>query len=134
MEVKNCRECGRLFNYVSGTRLCPACKDKLEQKFFEVRDYIYANKNATVSQISEDNEVSVQQIKQWIREERLFFSDDSLVGIECENCGTTIKTGRFCEKCKKKMANNIESVYKKEQPADMRKEQRDRAKMRFLDN
>ena len=26
MEVKNCKECGRLFNYMGGAPLCDGCK------------------------------------------------------------------------------------------------------------
>ena len=31
MEVMNCRNCKRLFNYITGPMICPACKDKLEK-------------------------------------------------------------------------------------------------------
>ena len=43
MEVKNCKNCGRLFNYIGGAykSLCPACIDRLEEKFQEVKKYIY---------------------------------------------------------------------------------------------
>ena len=71
MEVKNCKECGRLFNYMGGAPLCDGCRKKLEQKFQEVKQYLDENPNASVNQVSEDNDVSVKQIKQWIREERL---------------------------------------------------------------
>ena len=37
MEVKNCKECGRLFNYMGGAPLCDGCRKKLEQKFQEVK-------------------------------------------------------------------------------------------------
>ena len=41
MEVKNCKNCGRLYNYIGGVyRLCPECMRKLEEKFQEVKDYI----------------------------------------------------------------------------------------------
>lgn len=55
------------------------------------------NPNTPIQVVSEDNDVSVKQIKQWVREERLVFSEDSPLGLECEGCGTIIKTGRFCE-------------------------------------
>ena len=32
MNVRNCRNCGRLFNYIAGAPVCPACKDELEKK------------------------------------------------------------------------------------------------------
>ena len=35
MEVKNCKECGRLFNYMGGAPLCDGCRKKLEQKPLE---------------------------------------------------------------------------------------------------
>lgn len=97
MDVRNCKGCGRLFNYYGGVPLCKACKDKLEEKFQEVKEYLRQNPNTPIQVVSEDNNVSVKQIKQWVREERLVFSEDSPLGLECEGCGTIIKTGRFCE-------------------------------------
>lgn len=135
MDVRNCKECGRLFNYMSGQRLCPACREKLEEKFQDVKRYIEEHKTAQLQEISEENDVSIQQIRQWVREERLTFTDDSIVGIECESCGTTIKTGRFCDSCKKQMANSLgNAIKKKEEVPVSRREARDRAKMRFLDS
>lgn len=45
MEVMNCRNCKRLFNYITGPMICPACKDKLEKKFGEVKQFIRENPN-----------------------------------------------------------------------------------------
>lgn len=104
MEVRNCRSCGRLFNYLSGPNICPVCREEVEKKFGAVKDYIRENPSSNISEIAEANEVSVNQIKQWIREERLQFADDSPIGIECEVCGTTIKTGKYCQACKEKLA------------------------------
>lgn len=132
MDVRNCKDCGRLFNYVSGPRLCGACRQKLEEKFGEVKEYIRDNPSASISQISEEMNVSTQQIRQWIREERLIFSEDSVVTIDCEKCGAQIRTGRYCEKCKSQMAHNLDSLYKKEQPV-IQKTIRDRDRMRYLD-
>lgn len=113
MDVRNCRSCGRLFNYLSGPDICPACKDINEKKFHNVKDYIRENPRASIQEISDENEVTTSQIRQWIREERLQFSDDSMVGIECEKCGNMIRTGRFCESCKNAMANALsESIAK----------------------
>ena len=38
MNIRNCRECGRIFNYLTGAVLCPVCRDKLEEKFQEVKE------------------------------------------------------------------------------------------------
>lgn len=135
MEVKNCRGCGRLFNYVSGGYfLCAACMEELEQKFIKVKKYIRENPKATMQQISEENEVTTQQIQRWIREDRLAFSDDSPIGIDCEACGCTIKSGRFCNMCKDVMMKNLNSMYKRTEKKPTRQDPRDRARMRYLDN
>lgn len=107
MEVKACRSCKRLFNYVTGPVRCPACTEALEKKFQKVKAYIWDHRNASLQEISEANDVSVSQLRQWVREERLSFSDDSPVGMECEICGATIKTGRFCNNCKGKLNENL---------------------------
>ena len=133
MDVKNCRDCGRLFNYISGARLCSACRQKLEDKFIEVRTYVRDNPSVSIASVSEEMEVTVQQIHQWIREERLVFSEDSLVTIDCENCGAPIRTGRLCNKCKSNVAQGLDNLYKKEEPKIQRKE-RERERMRFLDD
>ena len=113
MDVRNCRNCGNLFNYLSGPDICPSCRDKAEKRFQDVKEYIRNNPGATIQQISEDNEVSTNQIRQWVREERLQFADDSPVGIECEKCGKQIRTGRFCQSCKDNMASALTEGFKR---------------------
>jgi methionyl-tRNA synthetase len=133
MEVRTCRSCGRLFNYITGPSRCPACSDALEKKFQEVKSYIWEHKTATLQEISEENDVSPNQLRQWVREERLTFSDDSPVGLECENCGATIKTGRFCQECKNKLGNSLNSVIPKHQEEAPKKVEGDhKNKMRYL--
>ena len=133
MEIKNCRECTRLFNYIGGVRLCPACKEKLEEKFMEVKRFVEDNKNVSVQTVSEEMGVSVNQINQWVREERLIFAEGSVAMIYCDSCGTAIRTGRFCESCKRTMANSFGSMYQK--PAQKEPQKLNRAKenkMRYL--
>lgn len=133
MEVRNCKGCGRLFNYMGGVPLCAACMKLLEEKFQDTKTYIRENPQASIQQVSEECEVSIQQIKRWIREERLAFSDESQVGIECESCGAMIRTGRFCENCKSRMANQLGNLYEKPKPEPPKKQSKDKEKMRFLD-
>lgn len=138
MEVRNCKSCGRLYNYIGGAyRLCPDCMKKLEEKFQEVKQYIEDNPRADMRDISEQCDVSTRQIEQWIREERLSFSEDSPIGIACEVCGATIRTGRYCERCKNDMANRLGSMYGNDttavSSADKERARREKARMRFLD-
>lgn len=136
MDVRNCRKCKKLFNYIGGPQICSACQALLEEDFQKVKNYLREHPKATMIVISEENEVSIQQIKQWIREERLSFTEDSPVTIECENCGAMIKTGKYCKNCKTILANNMNDAIKKpkkEIPIQEKKSAKEKERMRFLD-
>ena len=132
MEVKACRSCGRLFNYIAGPPRCPACSDALEKKFQAVKSYIWDHKTATLQEISDANDVSVGQIRQWVREERLCFTADSPVGLECETCGAIIKTGRYCEACKGKLGNTLKSMLSARESPEKKDYNDHKNKMRYL--
>ena len=76
MDVRNCKMCGAIFNF-DGSPLCPKCRRKMEEKFSVVKEYILKNPSSSISVISEETEVPIQQLKRWIREERLSFSKES---------------------------------------------------------
>ena len=84
MNVKNCRKCRRIFNYVMGPILCQGCREAEESKFQEVKKYVQENKRCGMQEVAEACDVSLKQIQQWLREERLMLADDSPMGIECE--------------------------------------------------
>ena len=118
MSARNCRKCGRMFNHTFGEPLCPVCREKNEDVFQRVKKFVQDNHQAMMNEIVEACDVDVKQIKQWIREERLFFADDSPVKINCEACGTQIATGRFCDNCKKDTLNSMSNAARRpEAPA-----------------
>ena len=133
MNVSNCKSCGRLFNVITSSRICPDCQRKTEEKFQEVKRYLDQNPNASIDSVATDNSVSVKQIKQWVKEERLTFAEGSMDGVECEQCGKLIRTGRYCEMCKINLANTLQSALN--QPARIertKKVEHERDRMRFL--
>lgn len=135
MNVRNCRKCGRIFNYVVGSPVCPACREALEADFQRVKEYIRQNRGATINQVSEECEVEISQIHQWLREERLELMEGSSITLQCETCGTAIMSGRYCDKCRRDLAmglNNAVRPAQTQEPADAGKSVRDRDKMRFL--
>lgn len=116
MDVRNCKSCGKLYNYFGGAPLCPTCLNNLEDKFKQVKEYIYDHPECGVQEVADEFEISVQVIHRWIREERLSFSENSDIGLACESCGIMIRTGRYCKPCKDKLANTLGSIYKRELP------------------
>ena len=135
MDVSNCKNCGRLFNAINRERICPNCQKLLDEKFVVVLEFLRENPNSSVEEVTKECEVSTKQIRQCVREERLTFSENSMEGIECERCGTMIKTGRYCEACKLAVGNDLRSVMNKSRVEQtVRKSAKDKDRMRFLQN
>lgn len=132
MEVRTCKQCKRIFNYLTGPTICSACKDMLEEKFIEVRDYVRDNPTEGINEVAKANEISPNQIRRWIREERLAFSEDSGIGIDCESCGKMIKSGRLCQSCKDKLLGKVDDMYRTDDSI-VAKKHREAARMRFID-
>ena len=135
MEVRNCRGCGRLFNYLQGQPLCPGCLAELEEKFQEVKEYLRVHPKAPLNEIAETNEVSVKQIKQWVREERLAFTEESQITLECEACGARVLSGRFCNNCRSHLQNELSGAMKRPTATVApKKNGSTKDRMRFSDN
>ncbi len=135
MNARNCKRCGRVFNYVSGMPLCPTCRDEMEEKFQTVKEYIQNNKDTTMKTVAEECEVDENQIKQWVREERLVFAEDSGIVFQCEICGKSIRTGRYCDKCKQDTMRSLAGAGRQQvMPQAPKKNTKENPRMRFLDN
>jgi len=78
--------------------------DDEEIEFKKVKEYVYDNPGATISETSQETGVSVEKIIRFLREERLEIkSEESNMVLECERCGVPIKSGRYCERCKREL-------------------------------
>lgn len=138
MEVRNCKSCGRLYNYIGGVsyyNICPKCVENLEDKFQEAKKYIEENVNVGVREVAEAVGVKPQQVERWVREERLCFAENSGVGIGCEKCGMMIRSGRYCPECKDAMTKTLSSMYASPGISVVKtKKGSADARMRYLDN
>ena len=136
MDVINCKGCGRLFNALTRTRLCPNCQGKLEEKFQEVKKFIQQNRRASMQMVCEECDVEPGQIQAWIRQERLQFAEDSPIKVSCEKCGCMISSGRYCDKCKNDMSRDLGNMMRKPveelKKEPMRKSGDNKNRMRFL--
>lgn len=132
METVNCKLCGKLFIQMFGDPICAKCRSVLDEKFDKVKEYVYQNPHSSIQKVSEENDVPVRQIVKWVREERLEFTSDSLVGIECEICGSMIKTGHFCKECKDDLALKLGRAYDKPIPEEVKKELKQKKALRIL--
>ena len=137
MDVRTCKRCKRLFNYITGPAICPSCREEIEQEFQVVKKYIDENRNCDINDVAEACDVDPQQIRQWIREDRLQFSEDSMVGLNCESGGAMIRSGRYCDACKTKLTNGLNRAFgidpTKKKDDGYNPSGKSSAKMRFLE-
>lgn len=106
MEVRNCPECGRLFNYIR-TNLCPVCVKQAEEEFQKVRIHLRDNPNLSILDLAEETEVDEEKIIQWIREGRLESKGLKEAPLKCASCGAGIYSGTHCETCAKDLAGEF---------------------------
>lgn len=115
MSIINCKGCGKIFNAtISGNKLCPACRDLDVNNFKKVKEYLYQNKGASIPEVSDATGVSAKDIMRYLREDRLEVADQANLGIPCERCGVSIKSGRFCDHCTAEMTQILKGSIVKE--------------------
>lgn len=117
MQVKQCRNCGKLFNSL-GRSVCLECEEELDRQFRRVRDYLYDHPNADIAQIVKQTEIPERTILQFLREERLSLQGGSADGaLVCEQCGKPIPSGKICVACRERLSSLLESKLESWTPA-----------------
>ncbi|MFW6008653.1 MAG: hypothetical protein ACOCP8_05235 [archaeon] len=48
MNLKNCPQCGKLFNKIGNNKICQVCQRGIENDFEKVKKYLWDNHNATM--------------------------------------------------------------------------------------
>ena len=133
-EVKNCRRCGRIFNYIGGNPICPICKELDEKDYKRVKDYLLEYPGASLSQVSLELEISVERIKSYLRDGRLeILNNEGNLFLECESCGTAIRTGRFCQECSRVLSHDLKNTARAMNESLLKEKQLKKAiEMRYL--
>lgn len=136
-DFRNCRRCNKVYNYMGGMPLCPACKEADEADFKRLKEYLYKNPGASISLVANELEMSVSKIKAYLKDGRLeIIGDEGNFFLECERCGKAIRTGRYCDLCAKEVTSQISSTAKEMNSTLARPEDDNSAKkgigMRYL--
>lgn len=111
LNIRNCRRCGKLFNLAGDPPLCQECRRLEEEDFKRVKEYLFNNPGATISQVSLDLDISIERIKRYLREGRLEITgNNNNFLLECESCGAPIPSGRFCKNCLANLTGELKKV------------------------
>ena len=109
--VAVCKDCGKLFNYVSGERICYNCRDEDEKKLIIVKTYLHENPGAQLHTVCNETGATMRQINTYLREERLqAINKSGLPVIHCKKCGVGIDSGYYCKKCSQKHTNIVSGL------------------------
>lgn len=133
MEVKVCRGCKKIFQYIAGPELCPKCRQLEEEMFQKVKEYLIEHPGANMYEVTQKTDVSAALIEKFLRQGRLQVAEDSPIVLTCERCGRKIMTGKYCNECKNQISSELndvrKSIVEKNAPKDNSK-----ARMRFLES
>jgi hypothetical protein len=99
-----------MFSSRNGQLFCSKCRPNDDDDFRIVREYVYDHPNSTVRDVHEATEVPEELILKFLRQGRLTLKDDG-VGLECERCGTSISSGRFCDNCAYELKNGFQNAF-----------------------
>lgn len=131
MEVKSCKKCNRLFQYLSGPVICQNCKEDEEKIFKVVKEYIRENKGATIEEVSRETGASVSMIEKFLKQGRLEVAEGSPIETNCERCGKKIRSGKYCTSCRESIASNLDEMAQGIRGGS-KKDEDVKARMRFL--
>ncbi len=118
LDLINCQKCGRAFSN-DGIKHCRRCRTDAEDEYKVVKEYVYDHPRATIVEVHEATGVAQREILRYLREGRLEIVDETNFVLDCQRCGVSIKSGKFCEKCTHEMAHEFRSAIapaKKEAP------------------
>ncbi len=122
--LRNCTECGKVFSHPSQS-LCAQCFKARSEEFTKVKDYLQEHPNAALSAVSEDTEVSIETIYEYIRQGRLTMVPKG-AELTCGVCGKPVNRGRVCAVCSGGLQTNT--------PAPKAEENKSGARVHTLDS
>jgi len=116
VDVRNCKRCKKIFNYL-GNPLCHACIKKTDLEFERVRNFLYEFPGSSMEEVCEETGVCEVIIRNWLREGRLILSQNNAGLLQCQSCGIPIVTGQLCDRCIAKVRGSGADLLEKIRPA-----------------
>lgn len=108
MRVLNCISCGKIFKPIVDTKVCQNCVKADEEWLSRIRDHLYDYPDASLDNVSNMLEIDREKIISFIKAGKL--EHISHMAIQCENCGESIESGKYCDECIREMKSNFNSV------------------------
>jgi flagellar operon protein (TIGR03826 family) len=109
-ELRNCKRCNKVFSYIAGPPLCPACQKEDEKIFEDVSLYIREHPGLPLTVVAKELDISYDKLMKYVREGRLQIraANGQMINF-CEKCGKEIEQGRFCSECEGGISKDLEA-------------------------
>lgn len=106
----NCPRCGAVFTK-DRHDICKNCLEKENDQLNLLKKYLDENPGAQLKELVRVSGVPEETIVHYVRTNRLIsVMETPALKIYCEECGAEIITGRFCRKCREKIASRFETA------------------------
>jgi len=107
MSLSICPRCGELF-IREKYEICNKCRTAENERLYLIKRFIDTHPDATIEELSKISGLEEDEILHYVRKGRLLSEDFSAIEITCEECGEKILSGRFCKKCRDRLAKAFE--------------------------
>lgn len=101
MASYECQRCHHMFQRIGNEEVCSTCAPLDEEEFRRIKEYISQHQGASSSEVVRALGVTINQIKRYLKEERLEIVGDNKGFLRCEKCGKPLNSGRLCDACYK---------------------------------
>lgn len=110
-ELRNCKRCGRMFQFKGYSDICYNCYTRDEIEFKRIKEYLYEHPFAKIFEVSSDLDIPVSKLKRFLREGRLEIVEKTNAFLLCEKCGKPIRSGQYCDECLSQSNKDLKVIY-----------------------
>lgn len=100
MNIKICTQCHKFFSRIGEGNLCASCQKEDYNLLQNTKNYLDTHPQATLEELSQENNVSISKLKSYLRDNRLQLPLDSPIKLYCKQCNTPILSGQLCPSCR----------------------------------
>ena len=113
MNLSNCSRCGRVFARSSGSSdICPACVKENDDNYRKIFEFFSRKPTSGAQEIADETGIDINEIYRYVRENRLQLAKADGV-VTCETCGNPIVSGKICDSCRGKLAQELKENIEK---------------------
>lgn len=110
-----CKKCSGVMVYQGvGEYKCEDCGYLDYDDYGKVRSYIEKHRGATAMEIERAIGVSQRSIRRMLKDDKIEVASEFSMFLHCELCGKSLRSGKFCAECERKMHQKLEEKMKQD--------------------